>query len=537
MSKYYDYEGQVEFAQQQFDKSRDYNEKQAKKYNDLSKKLLKFETVMGIGNTLLANSAKQLDVNMGPQKAQLQHIYTKTQDILNTQKLIDEQYNGNATAYWTNFYKQNLDNYAADAYTNKNITSGGKAALLRQAEILGKQKALGWASVLKEAQDIPTDIEDLQNRWSQFSQSQVPHTVFDWATKGLKNFFSGETKESIEAKSKEYRENLLGNKLFKDFGELDTQYKEFQKINPDTTDEIFTAAVNKYNEIEKKVPFFKDKLMGQPSLIKVPAKDAEGNTYNKNKLLMIVQDETSPGGIRPVAIDTKIITDFKQQDPEKRKTYGTTDIDIALSNANTIIDRTPNKNYQKTFNTIYSDETQRRALGLQILETSENLIDKGFSQSQAEQVASIFIVSQASARGITDKDTKLKDSSPLSTIITEFDAFMIGAELKDGEYNLEQLIKNIPYFKESAKKDFGGVDNPELLTRMYTTALNGIKGSDLNIDLKNEYIRNLNKEFNMDENMGIIVPDLFTKTEEEEEDKELSPFFQYEKKFRKNPLS
>ena len=537
MSKYYDYEGQVEFAQQQFDKARAYKEEQAKKYNDVSKKLLKFDTILKGANMLINNSAQQLDASMGPQKAQLERIYNRTQDILNTQKIIDEQYNGNATSYWTNFYKQNLDTYASDIYTDKEVTSGGRAALLRQAEILGKQKALGWASVLKEAQDIPTSVEDLQNRWNQFSQSQVPHTVFDWATKGLKNLFRGETKESIAAKSKEYRENLLNNKLFKDFGELDTQYKEFQKINPDTTDDIFTEAVNKYNEIEKKVPFFRDKLIGQPSLIKVPAKDAEGNTYNKNKLLMMIKDETSPGGIRPVSIDTEIVTDFKQKDPEKIKTYTPTDIDIALSNANTIIDRTPNKTYQKTFATMYRDETQRRALGQQILETSENLINKGYKPSQAQQIASIFIVSQASARGITDKDTQLKDASPLTTIITEFDSFMIGAELKNGAYDLEQLLNNIPYFKESARKDFGGVDNPELLTRMYTTALNGIKGSDLNIDLKNEYIRNLNIEFNMDENMGIIVTDLFTGTEEEEEEKELSPFFQYETKFRKNPLS
>lgn len=516
MSKYYDYEGQVEFAKQQFDKAREYKEKNAKKYNDVAKKLLGLDTLISAGNYFINNAAQELDANMGPQKAQLQHIYNKSQDILNTQKLIDTNYNGNATAYWTDFYKQTLESYAINTYAEKNITSGGKAAIFRQAEILGKQKALAWASVLKEAKDIPTNVEDLQNRWSQFSQSQVPHTVADWATRGLKNFFKGETKESIEAKSKEYRENLLSNKLFKDFGELDTQYKEFQKINPDTTDEIFTSLVDKYNEVQNKVPFFRDKLIGEPQVIKVPAKDAEGNTFNKNKLLMMVKDETSPAGIRPVTIDTEIVTDFKEKDSIKTKEYSTADIDVALSNGSTIIDMVNNKDYKKTFNAIYGDPKKQRALGRQILETAENLIDKGYKPSEAQQLASIFIVSQASARGITDKDTQLKDASPLTTIMTEFDAFMVGAELKNGEYNLEQLLNNIPYFKESARKDFGGVDNPELLTRMYTTALNGIKGSDLNIDLKNEYIRNLNKEFNMDENMEIVTDETGNQTNQDE---------------------
>lgn len=506
MSKYYDYEGQVEFAKQQFDKAREYKEKNAKKYNDVAKKLLGLDTLISAGNYFINNAAQELDANMGPQKAQLQHIYNKSQDILNTQKLIDTNYNGNATAYWTDFYKQTLESYAVDTYAEKNITSGGKAAIFRQAEILGKQKALAWASVLKEAQDIPTNVEDLQNRWSQFSQSQVPHTVADWATRGLKNFFKGETKESIEAKSAEYRKNLLDSKLFKDFGELDKQYQQFQKINPDTTDEIFTSLVDKYNEVQNKVPFFRDKVLGQASVIKVPAKDAEGNTFNKNKILVMIADETSPAGMKPLTIDTEIVTDFKEKDPIKTKEYSTAQIDVALSSGRTIIDMVNNKNYKKTFNAIDGDPKKQRAFGLQILETAENLIDKGYTPSQAQQLASIFIVEQASAREITDKDTQLKDASPLTTIMTEFDAFMVGAELKNGEYNLEQLLNNIPYFKESARKDFGGVDSPELLTKMYTTALEGIKGSDLNIDVKNEYIKNLNKEFNMDENMGIVTP-------------------------------
>jgi hypothetical protein len=523
MSKYYDYEGQVEFAKQQFDKAREYKEKNAKKYNDVAKKLLGLDTLISAGNYFINNAAQELDANMGPQKAQLQHIYNKSQDILNTQKLIDTDYNGNATAYWTDFYKQTLESYAVDTYAEKNITSGGKAAIFRQAEILGKQKALAWTSVLKEAKDIPTNVEDLQNRWSQFSQSQVPHTVADWATRGLKNFFKGETKESIEAKSKEYRENLLSNKLFKDFGELDRQYQQFQKINPDTTDEIFTSLVDKYNEIQNKVPFFRDKLIGQPQVIKVPAKDGEGNTYNKNKLLMMVKDETSPAGIRPVTIDTEIVTDFKEKKPEERKPYSATEIDVALSSGVTVMDMVKDKNYKTTFNAIYGDEKKRRALGQQILETADNILAKeglfkSLSKSEAEQIATVYITSQAAGRGIADKDTQLKDASPLTTNITEFEIFMIGAELspESPNFNLEQLLAFIPNFIEDDRKTNNGLNNPENLTEIYTTALEQIHKSDLSIDLKNEYIRNLNEEFNMDKNMGIVTDETGNQTNQDE---------------------
>ncbi len=74
MSKYYDYEGQAEFAQQQFDKARAYNEKQAKKYNDLSKRILGLSTGFSLINPLLNKAAEEMDARQLPKK-QLIKLY------------------------------------------------------------------------------------------------------------------------------------------------------------------------------------------------------------------------------------------------------------------------------------------------------------------------------------------------------------------------------------------------------------------------------------------------------------------------------
>jgi len=217
--------------------------------------------------------------------------------------------------------------------------------------------------------------------------------------------------------------------------------------------------------------------------------------------------------MRPVTIDTGEITDFKQKKPEEIKSYSATEIDVALSSGTTVMDMVKDKNYKKAFNAIYGDERKRRALGRQILETADNILAKeglfkSLSKSEAEQIAAVYIASQAAGRGIADKDTQLKDASPLTTNITEFEIFMTGAKLspENPNFTLEQLLAFIPNFKEDDRKTNNGLNNPENLAKIYTTALEQIHTSDLNIDLKNEYIRNLNEEFNMDENMGIVPP-------------------------------
>lgn len=497
----YDIESDVQFAEAQFAKAREYKEKQAKEQDKFAKRLLMFDTAARGVNYLINQRAQELEADMLPQKTQLNHIYNKAQDILGTQKIIDDKYNGNAQAYWTDFYKQNLDTYAADVYQNKNITSGGRAALLKQAEILGQQKALAWGSVLKEAQDIPTNIDDLQAKWDQYSKTQVPHNVFDWATKGLKNLFRGETKESIQQKSAEYRKNLLDSDMFKDFGELRTQYESFQKINPDLTDDVFTGIIEKYNEAKNEIPFFNEKIIGSPQVIQVP-ESVRGGTITKNKLLVMYNDENEPSGVNIIVKDTNI-NEFK---PKPKKTYTESDLKKALSFSNQAVTKLDKNNpLFKTFNEI--SDKNKMAFADQVLETADSLIDKGYSSSTAQELASLFLLEQKTA-----KDAE-GDTTPLVTIMTDFDVFVQQAVLRGG-FDLEKdLLENISTYRDRALQDFGGNDNPEYFSRMHKFALEAIiNADDLSVDTKNEFIRDLNKELGKDLNVGIIEPDKIVTT-------------------------
>lgn len=489
----YDIESDIKFAETQLEQAKQYREKQIKEQEKFAKRLFMFDTAVKGANYLLNQRSKELEANMLPQKTQLNHIYNKAQDILGTQKIIDTQFNGNAQAYWTDFYKKNLDTYASDVYQNKNITSGGRAALLRQAEILGQQKALAWGSVLKEAQDIPTNIEDLEAKWGQYSKTQVPHNVFDWATKGLKNLFRGETKESIEKKGADYRANLLNSDMFKDFGEFRTQYESFQKINPDLTDDVFTSIIEKYNEAKNEIPFFNEKIIGSPQVIQVP-ESVRGGTITRNKLLVMYNDESQPSGVNIIVKDSDI-TSFK---PKTKKTYTESDLKKALSFTNQAVTKLDKNNpLFKTFNEI--SDKNKMAFADQVLETADSLMDKGYSSSTAQELASLFLLEQKTA-----KDAE-GDTTPLRTIMTDFDVFTQQAVLRGG-FDLEKdLLENIPDYRDRALQDFGGNDNPEYFARMYKFSLDAIKSADdLSIDKKNELISDLNKQLGMGLDTGII---------------------------------
>ena len=70
----YDYEGQIGFAQEQFDKARKYNEEQAKKQDKFTERLLKLNTVVKGANYLINQRAAELDKNQFHKKVAYQNL-------------------------------------------------------------------------------------------------------------------------------------------------------------------------------------------------------------------------------------------------------------------------------------------------------------------------------------------------------------------------------------------------------------------------------------------------------------------------------
>ena len=78
----YDYEGQIGFAQEQFDKARKYNEEQAEKQEKFTKRLLAFDTVVKGANYLVEQRANALKQSLGEEKAFLMNAQNQAKKIL-----------------------------------------------------------------------------------------------------------------------------------------------------------------------------------------------------------------------------------------------------------------------------------------------------------------------------------------------------------------------------------------------------------------------------------------------------------------------
>ena len=81
----YDYEGQISFAQEQFDKARKYNEEQAKKQDKFTERLLKLNTVVKGANYLINQRAAELDKNQFHKKVAYQNLLNRTENIRNNE--------------------------------------------------------------------------------------------------------------------------------------------------------------------------------------------------------------------------------------------------------------------------------------------------------------------------------------------------------------------------------------------------------------------------------------------------------------------
>ena len=77
----YDYEGQLEFAEQKISEARKYREKQAKKQEKFAKRLLMFDTVVKGGNFLINQRAAEADANQLPQKAAYENLITRSKNF------------------------------------------------------------------------------------------------------------------------------------------------------------------------------------------------------------------------------------------------------------------------------------------------------------------------------------------------------------------------------------------------------------------------------------------------------------------------
>jgi len=226
MSKYYDYEGQVEFAQQQFDKSRAYNEKQAKKYNGLSKRILGLSTGFSLINPLLNNAAEEMDARQLPKKAAYQTLLDRSTSIRNDEAA-RVQAGTSVIDFLENKYFTQLNSQASTDYSYLSPVQYRKA-LREEARKMAIENAPEYKQVVSSANNIP-DFKDFDNYYK--NAADTPRNLAEWAGKQVKRFFIKENEETLKIKNERADDALYGTALFDKFGDFATSLKTYETVS------------------------------------------------------------------------------------------------------------------------------------------------------------------------------------------------------------------------------------------------------------------------------------------------------------------
>lgn len=186
-------------------------------------------------------------------KAKLLDIANGKSEYDNVQNVIDNNFAGNSTDYWTNFYRTQLTREFGEGgmYSNYELTAPAQAFVVKQAQELAAKRNSEWQNLGKKYAQMPTDIAQLEERWSDWVEEKAPSNVFNWATRGLKNLFNGKTQEDMQR----IGEDELAIR-FKEFGDADAAQRAYDKLsNSENFLEMFEAVERVYKDVGNEVDF------------------------------------------------------------------------------------------------------------------------------------------------------------------------------------------------------------------------------------------------------------------------------------------
>ena len=236
----YDYESQIGFAQEQFDKARKYNEEQAKKQDKFTERLLKLNTVVKGANYLINQRAAELDKNQFHKKVAYQNLLNRTENIRNNEA---ERLKSNLSVqdYLENQYYNQLSAEASTAFSSLSPAQYSKA-LRKEASELAQNNVNNYKNIVNYANNMP-DIANFNAYWEQ--SSDIPRNIVDWFSKGTKKFIKKETPETIKIKNNKAEDALYGTSLFNKFGDLSTALRAYDVVTDKGIDAV--KVINKLN--------------------------------------------------------------------------------------------------------------------------------------------------------------------------------------------------------------------------------------------------------------------------------------------------
>tara|TARA_R110001592_G_scaffold147695_1_gene372204 strand:+ start:4713 stop:6479 length:1767 start_codon:yes stop_codon:yes gene_type:complete len=474
----YDYEGQFDFVKKQFDDAQERGEKTGKR---MAREALKQQFVGGVigagikgVKSLLDQKADALHFSQAPQRARYEQMLNQRTSIQNTLKPYIAQ-GGNKEDYLTNYYYDIYSKEAKIAKPNA-VESSYDTWLREEANKKAKSMIPMFDKMQQEAVDVPS-FEEFQEQYAKYSGQITPRSLGGAAVKYVKNLFAKETDETLAYKNEKAKDVLYGTSLFKESKELKGALQEWNAAGNGVVDIV--KALNAKAESGEII--FKDIV--DPKVVEWEEL-SHGSTIKKKGLLYITRDGKGN------KIETVKDLDLNQYEKKTIPVFTESDKKASFNVSKSVVSSFDKKDPRvKIFNKAIEDTTLGLTFGSQILEVTTNMgTGRNTRDVTAQQMAATFLLNQAVEKG---------SLVGLRTTITNWDISKLSPvePEKETEYLKNELLPNIKTFKEDIQSKLGA-NHPEVYN-VYKTTLNFIKADSMNLtmDERQEYIRDLNKEY------------------------------------------
>lgn len=267
----------INFAQKQFDASRERNKKIAEDQEKFSKGLLAVDAVVKGASLLINNRAKELDAAQAPKKAAYQASLNRAANFRNSDaerikkgKTVNE--------YLTDLYYNKLKTTAEEDYANLSPIAYSKA-LRKEAKNLAIDNADEYKNLLKESNNF-VGYDDFDDYYK--SSSNIPRSIAGWVSGRTKKFFGKETEETLKIKNEKASDALYGTDAFKRFGNLSEAILAYDTVTGEGKEltDIMTKLDIKVGKVVKEASKLETKVL----IDKVNGTSTNVTTYSQGTL-------------------------------------------------------------------------------------------------------------------------------------------------------------------------------------------------------------------------------------------------------------
>ena len=516
----YDYDSQIDFAQKQFDDAQKRGEKRGKRMAREALQTQLFGGFINAGirgiNSFINKRADELHAQQAPQLAR----YNKyINDYSNTMNMLDPYLSRGGNV------QDNVRDYLYDSY----VTEAGEKFtdyepgsytdfLFKKAQ----ENSLTLTPLIETLQKEGADVGSLENftaNYNKFSNHTTPRSIGGAVVKTVKNFFNRNNPETIAYNDKKAKDALYDTPLLKEITELGN---------------AVTAYGNQGNGVATIIQDLqKLRNEGQLSLKADKSSLEKIKLNNTTEILMyteVFKDERGNVSFKQTPVGNAISI------PTTPKTLTTTELNIIKGNASSAITDFGDKKLKTLYDNIISDDSLNFSFHNSIDNVSKNLQENfNMSASDATNRAALFLIQQVNLK---EGNTSFLNESMSGFDLIYQDIFIGNKSLRT--INFEEAKDIMPQLTQIIT-----TSDKTTIEQNYQVLIDNIKQNvTLAKDEKIEITKDLNNIFGKeipeipeDNYVQDIIDNEDDKDDEDKQKSLMSPFFQYEKTFRNNPLT